>query len=267
MIVHFLKEISLEQLRNKINNIIMETNKKYKLTDEYITINNEKLYRIEALIDFTFVRKGDRGGFIESEQNLSQDGNCWVFDNAKIYNNARVCENARIYNNAEVYCNAHIGENAFIHNDAEIYGNAKVYGNACITNNANIFGYAEVSDRACVFGNSYIYGNTKVYGQAKIFGDTRVWGNAKIHGNTKICGYIEICGNAEISENSDYIIFKNWWSSGRYFIWTRSNNMWRVGCFYGTGQQLIEKAYADDDFSGQEYERVVKYVESILNNN
>ena len=40
--------------------------------------------------------------------------------------------------------------------------------------------------------------------------------------------------------------------------------MWRVGCFYGTGDELIKKAYADSDNSGAEYERVVNYVESIL---
>lgn len=40
--------------------------------------------------------------------------------------------------------------------------------------------------------------------------------------------------------------------------------MWSVGCFYGTGEELIEKAYKDSELSGREYERVVKYVESIL---
>jgi hypothetical protein len=64
--------------------------------------------------------------------------------------------------------------------------------------------------------------------------------------------------------NADYIVFKNWWSSGRYFTWTRSNNMWSVGCFYGTGEELIKKAYADSEKSGREYERVVKFVQSIL---
>lgn len=61
----------------------------------------------------------------------------------------------------------------------------------------------------------------------------------------------------------DYIVFKNWWSSGRYFTWTRSNDMWCVGCFYGTGKELIAKAYKDSKMSGKEYERVVKYVEQI----
>lgn len=62
---------------------------------------------------------------------------------------------------------------------------------------------------------------------------------------------------------SDYIVFKNWWSSGRYFTWIRSNDMWSVGCFYGTGEELITKAYNDSAEKGREYERIVKYVELI----
>ena len=71
-------------------------------------------------------------------------------------------------------------------------------------------------------------------------------------------------GDAIIETGRDYRVFKNWWSSDRYFTWTRSNNMWNVGCFYGTGKELIKKAYADSKDSGKEYERVVRYVESIL---
>lgn len=41
--------------------------------------------------------------------------------------------------------------------------------------------------------------------------------------------------------------------------------MWSVGCFYGTGEELIKKAYKDSALSSREYERIVKYVESILN--
>ena len=82
--------------------------------------------------------------------------------------------------------------------------------------------------------------------------------NLSQNGNAWVYGNAEVCGDA------DYIVFKNWWSSGRYFTWTRSNNMWSVGCFYGTGEELINKAYADSEKSGREYERVVKFVQSIL---
>lgn len=167
--------------------------KKYKLTDETCnTLHGKTLYRIEALTGFANVKAGDKGGYVQSECNLSQEGTCWLYGYAKVYG------------------------------DAKVYGYAEVYGDA------KVFGYAEV------------FGNAEVYGDAEVFGD------------------------AKVTKHSDYIVFKNWWSSGRYFTWTRSNNMWRVGCFYGTSQQLIKKAYADSNTIGKEYERVVRYVESIL---
>lgn len=88
-------------------------------------------------------------------------------------------------------------------------------------------------------------------------GDCWIYNDAIVYGNAKVCG------NAKVEKESDYIVFKNWWSSGRYFTWTRSNDMWSVGCFYGTGEELIKKAYSDSEEKGREYERVVKYVESI----
>ena len=211
--------------------------KKYKLTEETINVNGKTLYRIEALKDFGNVKKGDKGGFVEKEENLSQSGDCWVYDNAKVYNNAKVFDYADIYGNAEVFGNAIVSGNA------RVYGNAKVYH------------YAMVYDNAEVCDNAIISGNAEVYHYAAVYGNARVFGNA------------EICGKAEIANDLDYIVFKNWWSSGRYFTWTRSNNMWKVGCFYGTSNELIEKAYRDSNESGKEYERVVKYVESMLKDN
>ena len=160
--------------------------KKYEFTEETIEVSGKVLHRIKAVRDFGIVKAGELGGFIEKEENLSHEGNCWVY------------------------------------NDAMVYGNAKVYGNAV------------VCDDAVVCGNAIV------------------------------CGYAEICDDAKISMCSDYIFFKNWWSSGRFFTWTRSNNMWKVGCFYGTGEELIQKAYKDSEICGREYERVVRYVESIL---
>ena len=71
--------------------------KKYKLTNETINVNGVTLYRIEALKDFSDVKKGDKGGFVQSEDNLSQDGTCWVYDDAIVYGDAQVYSNAKIY--------------------------------------------------------------------------------------------------------------------------------------------------------------------------
>ena len=77
--------------------------KKYKLTDECIIIDAHKLYRIKALKDFGDVHKGEKGGFIGSEVNLSQYGDCWVYGNAMVYGNAEVYGNARVHGDAMVY--------------------------------------------------------------------------------------------------------------------------------------------------------------------
>jgi len=66
-----------------------------------------------------------------------------------------------------------------------------------------------------------------------------------------------------VSSNADYMVFKNSWSSGRWFTYTRSNKKWAVGCFYGTGEELIKKAYSDGTISGKCYEVIVRAVEAI----
>ena len=208
--------------------------KKYKLTDETIEVKGKTLYRIEALKDFGEIKKGDKGGFIESENNLEHEGDAWVSDDACVYDNARVSGYAQVCDNARVF------------GDAWLYDSTRVYGNVR------------------VFGNARVCANARVSGNAHVYGEALVYGSACVCGNACVCGSTNVCGDAEISTDADYIVFKNWWSSGRYFTWTRSNNMWSVGCFYGTGEELVKKAYKDSSKSGRQYERIVKYVEETL---
>lgn len=59
--------------------------KKYKLTSETKIHLGKTLYRIKALITFSIVKKGELGGFIEKENNLSQVyGDAWVSGNALV---------------------------------------------------------------------------------------------------------------------------------------------------------------------------------------
>ena len=137
-------------------------NKKYELlTDDTIEVFGRKLFRIKAKKNFGTVEAGELGGYIEKEENLSEDGNAWVYADAMVYGNARVS------------------------------------------------------------------------------------------------------GDAEVSSSKDYIVFKNTWSSFRWFTYTKSNKMWKVGCFYGTGQELIEKAYQDSEQSGKCYEAYVNLVSEL----
>lgn len=84
----------------------MEENKKYRLTDQSMLYNGKMIYRIEALKDFNDVKKGEYGGFVESEDNLSQDGNCWVYGNAKLFDKSVVKDNACVYDKVKVMNNA-----------------------------------------------------------------------------------------------------------------------------------------------------------------
>ena len=57
--------------------------KKFELTAEFVTnIFGKKLFRIKALVAFCDVEKGELGGFIEKEDNLSHSGDAWVSGNA-----------------------------------------------------------------------------------------------------------------------------------------------------------------------------------------
>lgn len=72
--------------------------------------------------------------------------------------------------------------------------------------------------------------------------------------------------NINITKNNT-IWFKNFWGSGRKFFYHIPTKLWYVGCFKGTGEELIKKAYRDSTEKGVMYERYVKFVNEIINEN
>ena len=65
--------------------------KKFELTTEFITnMFGKKLFRIKALVEFGNVKAGELGGYVEKEENVSQDGNAWVSGDARVSGNAWV---------------------------------------------------------------------------------------------------------------------------------------------------------------------------------
>lgn len=239
----------------------MNSINKYKIRKDISKrIGPFTVYRIEALRDFDTVNKGDLGGWIEKEANLSQRGTCWVYNDAAVFNDAMVADSAMIAGHANVLDNAIVTGYARVYDNAHLKNDVIISGYAIVCGNVRIYNQAQIYNSVEIFGNAHIYGNARLYNNVKIFD------NVKIHGHTDIYGNIHIGGNADIKSTTDYYVGKNTWSSGRYFVYTRSNKKWRVGCFYGTSKELIEKAYKDSKLSGEEYERVVKYVEEMYDN-
>lgn len=62
--------------------------KKFEITREFKIVLGRKLFRIRALVNFGNVKSGDLGGYVEKEENLSHDGDAWVYGNAQVCGDA-----------------------------------------------------------------------------------------------------------------------------------------------------------------------------------
>ena len=98
------------------------------LVDDTIEVFGRKLFRVKAKINSGTVEAGELGGYIEKEENLSENGDAWVSGDARVSDDAMVYDNARLYDDARVYDNARVYGNARVSGDARVYGNAWVYG-------------------------------------------------------------------------------------------------------------------------------------------
>lgn len=212
--------------------------KKYELTTNTKMCFGRKLYQIKALKDFGDVKAGDLGGYIEKEENLSQDGIAWVFDNACVYGDAEVYSNAQIHDIARVYDTARISGNAHVYGGARVYDNAEIYDNAIVYCDAQIYGDACVYDNAEVFDNAQVFGDACVCDNAEVFDNACVCGNAQVYDTTWIhC-------DAQISSNADYICFKGFGSENRNTTMFKTKNgdvYVSCGCFTGSLRAFMDK--------------------------
>ena len=218
--------------------------KKYELTTNTKMWFGRKLYQIKALKDFGNVKAGDLGGYIEKEENLSQDGNAWVYDSALVYDNACVFSNARIFGNAKVYGYAQIFSNALIYDNTRVYNDAWIYGNARVFGDVGVFGNACVYDNACVFGDAEVFDNARVFGDAQIYGNTCVFDNAQVFGDAHVYDNAWIYRDAQISNNADYIYFKGFGSENRNTTMFKTKNRdvyVSCGCFTGSLRAFMDK--------------------------
>ena len=130
--------------------------KKYEiLKDQSITLNGHTLYRIKPLERISHMFPGVSGGFIESEDNLSHEGDCWVTENAAVYGNAKVIENAWVGGSARIHGHSIIRENCFIAGSPLIIS-SEIGGHSTVREEA-IIEDSSVQDCALVKGNAEFY--------------------------------------------------------------------------------------------------------------
>ena len=93
---------------------------KYRLTDETKEYYGRILHRIEAVETFGSVEAGEKGGWIEKEANLSQEGLSWVSGDAQVYGDARVYDNSQIRSRGDIFWVTGLGSR---------YGTTTIYRN------------------------------------------------------------------------------------------------------------------------------------------
>ena len=136
------------------------------------------LHLIRALSDVrSGVVKGDLGGYVQNEDNLSQEGTCWIFDDA-------------------IAC-----ESSFVDQQATVSGTAVIRGSALVSGRAMIRQNAVVDDHAIVM-DGFVKAQAHVAGNAAITASsvTGAWphieGFASVYGD--VCGAVFVKGTAVI---------------------------------------------------------------------
>lgn len=269
--------------------------KKFELTTR-ISFNGRTLYRIRALKDFGVVKKGDLGGYVEKEENLSQKGNSWIFDDAKVMDNAIVKEDATLHHSAEVYDNAiisgsaSINENATLRDKATVSDKAILYGNVILVDGAKIYGKARLYDYVLVSGNAQVFDNARCYGFAKIEDNTQVFNdaiidNAVISGsacvfdkatvknNSTVSGHVNLYGNITVlgqaymdsdddvtlRSNDDYMVLKHW-SNNDMITYIKPSDHWHSPAFSSSTKNL--KSYAKNKPNKH---KILAYIDFVTN--
>ena len=188
--------------------------KKYELIKESKTMFAEReIFRIRALKDFEDVKAGDVGGWVCSYNNLSQEGNCWIYDDAKclddarVYDNAVMCGNAVMFGNAKMFDNAKMSDSSIMCDNAEMCGNSKMYdtstmcGSSTMCDNAEMFDDTEMCDNAMMFNNSKMFDNAKMCGSSKMFDNAEMCDSSIMFDNAVMCDNAEMCGRATLDKD------------------------------------------------------------------
>ncbi|HGY3717915.1 TPA: YdcK family protein [Citrobacter gillenii] len=199
---------------------------------------NVSLRQIIALIDFNDVKAGTRGGWIDDEGVLAQNGNCWIYDEnaiafagAVISGNARITQASVVRDAAQISGEAWIDQSEISHGaqisdnvtvkSAIIRGECLLSGEACVLSDSEIIaakGLTRESDQMLHIYDRAIVSNSRVVHQAQIYGDAvvsyafiehraEVFDFARIEGNEEnnvwICDCAKVYGHARVVAGTD----------------------------------------------------------------
>lgn len=259
--------------------------KKYELVNPII-YEDQKLYQIKALRNFSDIKEGDLGGYVMSEENLSHKGNCWIYDSAASLDHAQVRDDATLAGEATlsdyavlqdkaVLCDnstasgrAIIKDKAIVSDYADIRDHAIVLKRAVVSDDAIIRDRAIVTDDAVIEDSAVISGNAQIRDKATVNGCAQVTDNAivedkvTITNGTHIDGYAHLSGDYTFYDSKGIFVFKtHWLPKNHYFTYTTHNHKWRFKDFYGTTNELLETITSPK--SRQYMEHYIQFVNNL----
>ena len=145
-----------------MNKLFCIKDRKYNiLIDDTIKRDGKTLYRIVCVKDIGHAKIGERGGYIQKEENLSHEGKCWIFNNS-------ICiDDAKIIDDAIVTGNCLVAENSVVKNKAWVSGRCEILGYASINDSSYISGDCIIADNVVISGKSRVYGKSLLTGEKK----------------------------------------------------------------------------------------------------
>lgn len=237
------------------------------ISDGETSIVEIKLYRIQALKTFTkpggfnpVVHVGELGGYVEVEDNLSQDGNCWLFDKARVKDGGKVLDDAIVYDKCLVSKNS-------------IIRGRSVVGGHCFVTNQSVIIDSKLEGNVIVNGHSTIHSGAYLYGeigvdQSDVGNLVNLIGRISVK-KSRITAPLELSGdyelNFDVSDPHSVIGYNVGMPGSRLFaikniVASKVEDKWSTGDFVGTGAELIDFIRDSDD------EQRINYVRSIVEN-
>lgn len=210
--------------------------KKYRLNhdERHPQKGYEHLRRIiaERPIPDLGIAKGDTGGWVRSEENLSQEGDCWIWPDAIATDAATVREQAQLKDVAIVCDEADLSGECVVGGASQIRERAQIGGKAVVgrafertagllnqaiyqravrekiiekVEKEKTYDAVVVREHACVGEFAEVTGDVVVKGTAIIRGKARVEGNTTlvvIGGTARLGGTVRAYGEAFILEGT-----------------------------------------------------------------
>lgn len=235
-----------------------------RINSKYLsTISHEGYTRLIALEDFVVsfkiqkeqhsfeVKKGDIGGILSKDSEII--GIVWIG-----YDAALVGECCII--------NSYILDNSVIKETTII--NSTISDSKCwfsTIDSSTIYRYSRIKDSGVNKTNAChcdFYDCDVLESNAAMCSFNKVTLNrVNISEFTLIS--VALLGRGTLNINKENtIVFKNFWSSGRYFLYHIPTKTWYVGCFKGNSEELLKKAIFDNE---EKYEMYKKYVDFVQN--